>query len=326
MNDTTNKLRLIKIIEILRSETDDEHSLTTNQLIDRLADFRIQTDRRVIYKDIDFLTENGFAIEQQKVSRSLGYYMAEKQFSVAELKILIDALHAANFVTARKTDELIEKVASVGGIYKSQSLKQCDIRYNTHKHSNEHILYCIEQLSLAIREKKKVSCLVFDFNYRGSKVYRHRKKLYTLEPVALVHNEDNYYVLCYNGERGIYPRRIDRLENVNVLSDDISEEAVNAVAEANIYTDKVFKMFGGKPAQVQLEFLPSALNSVFDRFGEKQKVEKILDNRYKTTVDVEISPTFWGWIFQFVGEMKIIGPEWVVNEYNSRLKVGNEIK
>ncbi|MBR3438062.1 MAG: WYL domain-containing protein [Clostridia bacterium] len=203
--------RIIKILEMLRNETDESHVLTRKDIEARLEEQGIEFERRTFYKDIELLTNAGFVIEHSTVGHAYGYYLVQQDFSVAELKLIVDALHAANFLTENKTDDLIDKVALVGGKFKAEDIKSNNIHFNTKKHSNEQILFVIEQLNNAIKDKKKISCKVFDLNYKGNIVYRHNKKTYTLEPIALIHYDDNYYVLCYDDERGVYPRRIDRL-------------------------------------------------------------------------------------------------------------------
>ena len=324
--DKNQGLRIIKMLELLRSETDDNHVLTRKQIEEKLTECGLVAERRTFYRDIELLRSAGFDIEHNYVGHEYGFYLVEQQFSVAELKLIVDALHAANFLTDKKTDELIDKVANIGGKFKAEDIKASNIHFNTRKHSNEAILTVIEQLTEAIKQHRKITCKVFDLNAKGKPVYRHRKKTYTLEPLALIHNDDNYYLLCYDEERGVYPRRIDRMNSVDISFESISKEALAKLTEAEKYTDGVFRMYGGKKETVTLEFKEEALNCIFDRFGEKTKILPTdREGIYQTTVNIEISPTFWGWFFQFVGEMMIVSPESVAKEYKKRLKTGNKI-
>ena len=326
MSEKNQGMRVVKILEMLRNETDENHVLTRKDIETRLLNQGIEFERRTFYKDIELLTNAGFEIEHSPVGHAYGYYLVDKDFSVAELKLIVDALHAANFLTEKKTDELVDKVALIGGKYKAEDIKTNNIRFNTKKHTNEQILLVIEQLNNAIRDKKKITCKVFDLNYNGKQVLRHNRRIYTLEPIALIHYDDNYYVLCYDDERGVYPRRIDRLKNVSVLDESISDNAAKEMKKADEYTKGIFKMYGGDKVQVTFEFTESILNAVFDHFGEKIRITPTdKDGIYQTDVEAQISPTFWGWFFQFVGEMRIVSPDSLVKEYKKRLSTGNKI-
>lgn len=327
MAEKNQGTRIVKILEMLKNETDENHVLTGLEINERLQAQGLSVERRTLYKDIQLLRDAGFDVETSPVGHAYGYYLVDQPFSVAELKLIVDALHAANFLTEKKTDELVEKIANIGGKYKAEDIKNNNVHFNSHKHSNEEILFAVEQLNKAIKEQKRITCRVVDINEKGKFVNRHGKKIYMLEPLALIHNGDNYYVLCYDNERDVYPRRIDRLRHINIADEDLSDTAKEKIHEADRFTDGVFRMYGGKREKVTLRFKDSALNSIYDHFGEKTKVEKTDSaNVFQTEVEVEISPTFWGWLFQFAGEMKIISPKWAVDEYKGKLKSGNAIE
>ncbi len=325
MAEKNQGMRVIKILEMLQNETDENHFLTRQDIEERLEAQGIEFERRTFYKDIELLTNAGFEIEHNAVGHAYGYYLVQRDFSVAELKLIVDALHAANFLTNKKTDDLIDKVALIGGKYKAEDIKTNNIHFNAKKHSNEQILVVIEQLNNAIRDKKKISCKVFDLNFKGKPVYRHNKKLYTLEPIALIHNDDNYYVLCYDEERGLYPRRIDRLKNIQILDESICEKAAAESDKAESYTKGIFKMYGGEKEKITLKFTEDVMNAVFDHFGEKLNITPVDEYIYQVEVEAQISPTFWGWFFQFVGDMEIVSPASLVKEYKKRLSNGNKI-
>ncbi|MCD7762420.1 MAG: WYL domain-containing protein [Lachnospiraceae bacterium] len=63
-----------------------------------------------------------------------------------------------------------------------------------------------------------------------------------------------------------------------------------------------------------LEFDSKLIGAVYDRFGEKVAMMPSGGDRVVATVDVQLSPTFWGWLFQFGRQMRVISPETVVKE------------
>ena len=94
------KLKLVYLIEILREKTDETHPLTTQQMIEELEKRGVCAERKSIYRDIDMLEELGMDIIKKK-GRSGGYYLASRQFELAELKLLVDAVQSSKFITTK---------------------------------------------------------------------------------------------------------------------------------------------------------------------------------------------------------------------------------
>lgn len=113
--------------------------------------------------------------------------------------------------------------------------------------------------------------------------------------------------------------RLDRIDSVDLLDDSICDETKSRRRGIARYKASIFKMYGGNTEKVTLEFDSRVIESVYDKFGMDTKI-KSHGERYAAKVDVQISPTFWGWLFQFVGQMKIIEPESIKEEYINRLK------
>ena len=111
VQDNYRKIKLLKLLELLRAESDEHNPMTTSDLCGRLEGMGIVCDRRTLSKDIALLNEHGYEIMSTTVSHEKGYYVDDRSFSVPELKILIDAVQASAFITEKKTKELVEKLA-----------------------------------------------------------------------------------------------------------------------------------------------------------------------------------------------------------------------
>ena len=179
------KLKYVIILEILRQETDADHPMQTNTLLKKLQEQGIECSRETLYSDIKALNENGFEIFCNR-SSSNEYYIEDRSFDVPEIRILIDAVNAASFITPKKTDELVGKVAVLGGSHRGEIMKSETKIYNTTKHSNEYIYYNINEIELAINQRKKVSFYYFDYNEKKEKVFRKDKKRYYINPYAML--------------------------------------------------------------------------------------------------------------------------------------------
>lgn len=314
------KIKLLKLVDILQKETDEQHPLTTTQLLSRLNDMGISCERKILAKDIALLNTQGIEVLWRWIGKEKGYYIEDRTFSVPELKILIDAVQAAGFITEKKTTELIEKLANLGGGHRAEILKSNLVCFNTRKHSNESIYYNVDAIENALQTHKKIIFRYFDLGVDGQKIYRREGHHYVVEPVALVFNEDNYYAIVYSEKHGNTANyRVDRMDAVEVIDEDISSKAVSLRSEVSEYTDQAIKMYSGESETIVLEFSDKLIGSVYDRFGENVEISTF-NNKCIATVCVQLSPTFWGWLFQFGNQMRIVSPSRVKTLYLKKIE------
>ena len=319
--DNYQKVKLLYLHELLEQETDEQHPLTTNEICTRLKKDNIPCDRRTLTKDINILNQYGFEVMSMNIGHEKAYYVEDRSFSLPEIKILMDSIQAAAFVTDKKTAELVDKLASLGGVHKADLLKKNLICFNTRKHTNEQIFYNVDTIEEALNNKKKVSLYYFDLNEKAKRVYRKDKKRYVVDPTALIYNDNNYYLMCYSGKyEGVCNYRVDRMEEVHVEDEDVTKETILRIADAGEYTRQVFKMYGGPVCNCALEFDNALIGVVYDKFGKDTKMLRLSKEKCIATVKIQVSPTFWGWIFQFVGRMRMLSPESLVLEYRDRAK------
>ncbi len=313
------KVKIFRLAELLKQETDQEHPMKTAEICSRLEEMGIPCDRRTLAEDIEILNKQGMEIKWKWVGKSKAFYVEDESFSVPELKILIDAVQAASFIPEDHTKEMIEKIADLGGTYKAKILKDNVVRFNTRKHSNEDVFDTVDALEKALHKRKKIIFRYYDRGINGEKVYRRDGHHYIVEPVGLVYNEDNYYMVAYSErDDNTANYRIDRMEDVELTDEKLSDKAIKLRTKVRRNAEQSIKMYGGELKAVELEFDKSLMGAVYDRFGEKTKMKAVEDDKVRTTVQVQISPTFWGWLFQFGDKMKVLGPEEVKEEYKER--------
>ena len=317
--DNCQKIKLLKLYELLRQETDEQHPLTTMQIIERLGQMGISCERRTVPRDMALLNEHGYEVVSCSIGKERGYYVVERSFSVPELKILIDAVQAASFVTVKKTEELINKIAALGGSHMADVLKDNIVCFNTRKHSNERIYYNVDSLESALCQKKKVIFRYFDLNENGDRIYRRGGHHYVVEPIGLVFNEDNYYLVVYSSRHdGTANYRVDRMDKVEIIDESVCERALSLRENMDCHTEQMFKMYGGQAVDITIQFDYKLIGAVYDKFGEDTKMIRVDESTCEATVKVQISPTFWGWIFQFGNLMSIVSPGILTEEYKNK--------
>ena len=327
MAENRQKIKLVKLYELLSQETDEEHPISRMELCKRLNEMDISSNVRTLSKDIDVLNENGYQISSVMIKKEKYYYVSNHNFSVPEIKIMIDALQAASFIPKKMTDELIDKMANLGGSNSKKILKESIICFNTRKHSNDTIFGVIDALTKAITRKKKVKFNYFDLNEKKQKVFRcdefGNKKEYIVEPLALVYVEDNYYL---NGITENHPDkttnyRVDRIFNIEGdKKASVSDFAKEKIKRMPKYTKEVFKMFAGEEKIITLRFDSDLLGSVYDKFGEDIDIKKISEGELSVCTRLQVSPTFYGWVAQFGKKMRIHAPAAVREDYIKHIR------
>lgn len=324
-NNGTLKMKMLSLWEILQQESDITNPLTTNEICEKLQARGIPCERKSVVTDVELLNKHGYSVETKTEGRDRIYYVEDRQFSVPELKIIIDALQAASFVTEKKTAELVEKIAALGGSHRGTILKENIVHFNTRKHKNESIFFSVNELEQALIGNCQVSFFYFDLNEKHEKVYRKEKKLYVVDPIALVFVEDNYYLMCWSTKyHQIVSYRVDRMKNVSKLETPVCPEAMLPEEKIAAFTEQTFKMFGGETEEVTLRFANELIGTIYDKFGEDTQMVRVDENSCAAKVTVQVSPTFWGWVFQFRGELEISEPQDLIETYRALLEKASE--
>ena len=303
--DNRQKVKLLVLMEMLRQDSDEEHPLSTSEICRRLGEQGISCERRTVGMDMQVLNDFGYEVMSRTVGHEKAYYVDDRSFSVPEIKILMDAVQAAKFITPSKSEALVSKLAALGGSHRAEILKSSIVCFNTRKHTNEMIYYNVQALEDAVREHRKASFLYFDLNERHEKVYRRDGARYVVDPMALVYDEDNYYLLCWSlKHEGVTTYRVDRMELVRAEEEPVCPQAL-AEGDVHGYTAQVFKMYNGVPEEMTLVFHDSLIGAVYDRFGEEVEIRRLDGETCSVTVTVQDSPVFRGWLAQFGGQVSI---------------------
>lgn len=306
------RIRLVKILEILRQETDEDNPMPTNTLIKKLAEQGIECDRRTLYRDIQVLNEYGYEVLCKRAI-SNEYYVVDRSFDIPELRILLDAVQAASFITPKKTEVLIDKIADLAGSHRAEVLKKNIMRFNITKHTNEAIYYNVNEIERAIMEGKKVSFYYFDYNAHGERVYRKNKKRYIINPYATIFSNDNYYLVGYSDKyKNVAHYRIDRMEAVEVEVEDITPVPAIEGFDITEHKKQVFGMFVGEEERVSIRIDNSLIDAVMDKFGEDVVLTVRGDGTAQLEISVQISPAFLAWCCAFGDKLKVVYPKTVI--------------
>ena len=321
--DNDSKLRPLYLAKILYEQTDEEHYLTTVQLINILEEkYGISAHRQTIKSEIELLRKFGIEIEEVKSVQNR-YNICSRDFENSELKLLIDAVESAKFITAGKSKELVAKLSSLAGNFGAEKLKRnvcCEGRI---KSDNERIYIIVDTINEAINEGKKISFPYFQYNVKKQHQLKHNGEAYVLSPLHLVWNGDFYYLVGVAEDNTIRNFRVDRIAKCPTI---LEENSSQAPEDFNIddYINTTFRMFNAEHTDVELLCDNDVIDSIIDRFGENIKITEAATENFKITVNVATSHIFYSWIFGFGGKVKILGPDMVREEYVAMLDKARE--
>lgn len=319
------KARVLYLLKILEQYSDEEHPLSTTELIAMLMEkYGISTHRITLKTDIETLQSFGIDIEVINSSQNK-YYISSRQFEIPELKLLIDAVESSKFITEKKSEVLVSKLISLASEHQALQLKRNLHATDRVKPDNEMIYYIVDAINEAINTGKKISFFYYEYNIKKEKKLKNNGKAYTVSPYSLVWNGDYYYVVGYSEKhKDVCVFRVDRiLKSPMVLKEDI----VPQPKDFNIgnYTKSVFQMYGSEECEVTLRCDNSLMKYIIERFGEDVQTTAYDMTSFRVIVDVELSPTFYGWVFGFGGKVQILTPENAKKEYRKMLEIALEI-
>ena len=318
---SNQKLKLIFLIKYLLEHTDENHLVTMPEILAYLEANDITAERKSIYDDLDSVRALGIDVQGEKRGRGYGYYIGARDFEIAELKLLVDAIQSSKFITERKSAELIKKLGNLVSVHEAKQLKRQVYVSGRVKALNENIFYNIDALHSAIEENKKITFQYFQWNMKKEMELRRNGSLYKVSPWALVWEDENYYLVAFEElKEEIRHYRVDKMLGIRL--EDCLREGKKHFEKFNIaeYTKKNFGMFAGEEETVKMKIHKSIVGVIIDRFGSDIMIIPIDEDYVRVNVKVAVSSQFFGWIFGLGTKIKILGPEEVVEKMREQVE------
>ena len=284
------KQKMLYLAKILSEETDDRHSLTIQDLISKLAASGINADRKTLYQDLEELRSFGMDIITTHTGHNYYYSLGSREFELPELKLLVDSVQSAKFITNRKSADLIRKLSGLASRHEAKYLQRQVVISGRVKTMNESIYYNVD-------------------------------KIYCVSPWALLWEDENYYMVAFDSEDNkIKHYRVDKMLKISVTGDKREGKERFKEFDPAKYSRSLFGMYGGSEVRVTLEARSDMAGVLIDRFGKDLPITRIDEDTFRTNVEVAVSRQFLGWIMALGDGIRIIGPEAVVEQMRSEAK------
>lgn len=306
------KLKLLYLKDIFEKYTDEDNVLNSADIVNMLENKGISCERKSIYKDIEVLIEYGMDIVKSSTPKK-GFFLASRNFELAEIRLINDAIQAADFITKKKTAKLIEKTDKLLSENQASRLKKQVFINNRNKCDNEEIFYNIDTLDAAIKGSKKVKLKYIKRKLDSKFAAVNESKEFTLSPYALIWSNDRYYLVANNEKYdNLMNMRVDRIKNVEIL-DETSRHFSEVSEYKNTfdcadYALKAFNMYSGTPMSTELKCRNDLLDEMLDRFGSRVSVRRGEDGWFYIHEDLYINDGLAAWIVQFGNRIEVVYP------------------
>ncbi len=309
------KLKLLYLKKMLEENTDEDYGMTLAQISAALLENNIESERKSLYTDFEALRTFGMDIEK-KISKHTTYHVMSRDFELAELRLLVDAVQSSRFITHKKSNELIKKIESLTSRNNAVQLQRQVYVTSRIKTLEESIFYTVDIIHRAINENKKISFLYYEWTVDKRRKYKNGGARYVISPWALVWNHENYYLVAYDDKNEMIKHyRVDKITSVDIIDEErLGGDEFKKIDMAQ-YENMHFSMFSGNDEVVKLRCKNNMSGVIIDRFGKGVNIIKVDDNSFEVSVKVSVSHMFLSWIMGFAPDIKIVSPENVVNDF-----------
>ena len=313
------KLKALYILELLRKESDEEHPVPMKRILSYLEQSGVKAERKSVYSDIEALQTMGYDVMYQ--AKPSGYYLGEREFELPELKLLVDAVQASKFITEKQSNQLIRKLEQFTSRHEADRLqRQVRVRDRI-KSANFSTLYLVDDIHQAIHGDYAISFVYLEWNRNKELVPRHEGKRYVVSPWMLLWEDENYYLLAYDHEAAIIKYfRVDKMKEISGEDGPRQGQQEFLQMDPDDLSKKTFGMFAGEKKRVELIFENDLIGVAIDRFGKDILVFDEDENHFRTTVEVNISGQFYGWLTGVGSGVKIAAPKEEREKYRKYLE------
>lgn len=313
---TNQKFKFTYLMRIMLEKTDDDHALTMSQIMAELDKYGVTAERKSIYTDFQDMTERfGVEILKEQRGRETYYHVGSRDFELAEVKLLVDAIQSSKFITQTKSRGLIKKLKGFVSEYQGKTLQRQVFIDDRVKSMNESVFYNVDYIYTAINENKKISFKYYKWDINKKLVARHGGEAFVLSPWGLTWADENYYMIAYDEWDGkVKSYRVDKMDKISITDEKrVGKNEFKEFDMANI-SKATFGMYGGPKKKVKIQFENSMCGVFLDRFGKDIVFHPVDENHSEFSVDVNVSQHFFGWLFGLGPQVKLIGPDDVVKE------------
>lgn len=342
-----HKIKPYVVLQYLLKYTDENNVATASDIIAFLEEHGLTAERRSIYRDIEEINKVALMLEEdcdiyeaeemlkENDSRKLvvydehkkGMYVCQRQYDLNDIRLLAECVYSAKFVAKGQADRLVRVVSSFVSEYQADSIQHDVFLTDRVKTNNKSVLNNIATINDAMSrrldgkrhrpEKISFKYLKYAFDDMSQQVERRKGNKYIVSPYKLLISDGNYYLIAFvDDKQEMRTYRIDRMKEVCRTGEERAGEEAFQKLDINTYAQRVFSMYHGRKQRVKLQFIPTLLDTMIERFGTIYAQYGKPDGRHYTVeAEVEVSEQFYGWLLGFGKKVKMLYPAEEVDKF-----------
>lgn len=303
--------RVLVLKELLERHTDEENELPLSDIVHLLEEkfMEYEFSKKAIKEDMNmFETSNVIDLIVNQVANGLPKYYSyqNRLFEIQELRLMIDAVVSARFITKKEKEDLISKIKQLTSCKMAARLEnQIYIQDNAHSESNKS-RFTIYNLHHAIDNQNVIEFQYGRYNVDKEFILSRNGKIYNLHPYALVWNHEYYYLIGWFPEAGeLRHYRIDRMVNVRMTEEHFKK---SSDFDPSRYTQQVFHMFAGTEEWIEIRFSNKLINVIIDRFGKSVPIRQDGADHFILRTKAVISDGLFHWLMTWGSEAEVLNP------------------
>ena len=264
---SNQKFKFTYLMKIMAEKTDDEHSLTMPQILEELEKYEVSAERKSIYEDFKDMSNFGIEVIKEQKGRETFYHIAGREFELAEVKLLIDAVQSAKFITQKKSKSLISKVKNFVSEHQAKQLQRQIVINDRVKTMNESVYYNVDDIHTAINQNRKIKFKYYKWDIDKKLVERHGGSYFFVSPWALLWDDENYYMIAFDDwDNKIKHYRVDKMMYIEVGNDERAGKEEFKNFDMAKYSKATFGMYHGEKTKVCIKFANHMCGVFIDRF------------------------------------------------------------
>ena len=318
---SNQKLKILYLAKILLENTDAEHDITLQEIIDKLAANNVTAERKSLYDDIAQLDDFGIHIKKTQYGKTFHYQVVNRNFEIAELKLLADSVASAKFITEKKSNELIKKIEHLASKHDASKLQRQVYVAGRVKSMNNDIMENVDAIHNAISRNLKISFQYFQWNIKKQPELRKGGARYLISPWGLSWDDENYYLVGYDSDADMIKHyRVDKMLHIKVEKERREGRYKFKEVDMAAYAKKMFNMFDGEEENVEILCTNNLAGVMIDRFGKDVRMCKVDEEHFKVRAKVAASNHFVHWVMALGPGAQIVGPEHMVAEVKKEIR------
>ena len=331
------KLLIINILDILRKYSDENHRLSQKDIADILqTEYDMTADRKAIKRNLMNLLDFGYPLEYSDSIRRnkngeeemiyTDWYL-EREFTDAELRLMIDSLLFSKHIPSRQCKEMIGKIEKQSNIYFQSKVRHVQSLPND-QNGNSELFLSVEILDEAIEKNRQVVFHYVDYGTDKKQHYRRNRNgepiEYLVNPYQMVAANGKYYLIGnlekYNN---VSHYRVDRIKDIKMLDSSAKPQRKVTGLEFGLNLPKHMAehiyMFSGESQKVIFRTSPKMAGELLDWFGNGVTFTDETEDSVLAHVTVNLEAMRY-WALQYAPYVTILSPQSLADTVKNDLK------